>query len=260
MYPRAALTLAILFLPLAAFALEAGFPNQSVWLSNTQPTVGDKVQIYAVVYNGTDGAVQGDLTFIVDEKTHESKSVVLKAGESIIMNSLWTASVGDHSFSARFAEAGKESSATKMSTSITATVSAPPTATEQAITQAKDVGTKVADTAVPIITNVAQKVFATTESIRNASIDYLEEKVAAQTPKSSATPSVLGTTTASQVEGFKKEVSVESAKGLLSTITQTASVAALFTLRSLWLFYPILVIFLIFVSRWLYKWVTKPRF
>ena len=50
------------------------------------------------------------------------------------------------------------------------------------------------------------------------------------------------------------------AKGVFATITQTASVGALAILRSLWLFYPIFVGFLLLIARLLYKWVTKPRF
>lgn len=265
MYRSASLFVAVLLLPFAAHAATAGFPPQSVWLSTTKPTQGEKVRIYAVIYNGTESKTDGTVTFLVDGKANESKALELDAGQSSVVSSIWTAAEGEHSFSARFAGKGTEESAAQVSASITATVSAPPSAVEQTISQAKDVGTQIASTSLPIISTVANKVFESTEALRNAGIAYLEkesEDEAAVQGDAEHSPAVLGTTTVNQVEGFTKDsaAAASATKGVFSTIKQTASVGALAVFRSMWLFYPIFVALLLLIFRWLYKWVTKPRF
>ena len=269
MYRSASLFAALVLFPLFVSAADAGFPAQSIWLSTTKPMLGEKVHIYTVVHNGTASEVEGTVTFLVDGKANEAKSLSLDAGESSVVSSTWTAADGEHTFSARFSGKGTVESAAQMSPSVTATVSAPPSAVEQSISQAKDVGTQIASTSLPIISTVANKVFETTEALRNAGIAYLEEKTPETAAADSVTesdekrsPSVLGTTTVNQVEGFKKDsaAAASATKGVFSTIQQTASVGALAIFRNMWLFYPIFVALLLLIFRWLYKWVTRPRF
>ena len=208
------------------------------------------------------------MTFLVDGKDNEAKSLSLDAGESSVVSSTWTAANGEHTFSARFAGKGTEESAVQVSASISATVSAPPTAVEQTISQAKDVGTQIASTSLPIISTVANKVFETTEALRTAGIAYLEK-----TPETAGTdstteseethsPAILGTSTVSQVEGFEKDVATSSSsvRNILGTVRQTASAGVLAIFRNMWLFYPIFVALLLLIFRWLYKWATRPRF
>lgn len=266
MYRSASLFVALLFLPLFTYAANAGFPPQSVWLSTSKPAVGEKIHIYAVIYNGTESKTEGTVTFLVDGKANETKVLVLDAGDSNVVSSVWTASEGAHTFSAKFSTKGASDSATQASASITATVSAPPSAVEQTISQAKDVGTQIASTSLPIVSAIAGKVFETTEALRNVGVTYLENKTEIDTPSVATSeeysPSVLGTTTVSQVEGFKKDsaAAASATKGVFSTIKQTASVGALAIFRNMWLFYPIFVVILLLIFRWLYKWVTRPRF
>lgn len=259
MKPRIYFLLVFILFPAISFAAEVGFPAQSVWLSDTKPQVGEKIRIYAVVYNGSDAETSGTLTFLVDGKENGSKDVALDSGESAVVASPWTAIAGSHSFSARFSGAGTEAEV-KLSETVVAEVEAPPTATEKSIEQAKSVTSQIASTTLPFVSTVAEKVFATTEAIRTAGIAYLEDEPAASSGESSS--AVLGTTTVNQVEGFDGNAASAStgAKGIFSTITQTASVGALAIFRSLWLFYPIFVGFLLLIARSLYKWVTKPRF
>lgn len=259
MYRPACLIAALLFFPALSLAADAGFPPQSVWLSDAKPVLGEKIRVYAVVYNGTDAEVAGALTFLVDGKQHESKTLSLDPGESSIVSSPWTAVEGEHAFSARFLQDGTSESAAQVSASITASVEAPPSAVEQTITEARTIGSQIASTSLPIVTTIANKVFETTESIRNAGISYLEEKTE---PKAVSNVASAASASNSNVEGFQKETATESNQsksGLLGNIGQTASAAALFTLRSLWLFYPILVGFLLMIFRWLYRWATGPR-
>ncbi|MHB1086512.1 MAG: CARDB domain-containing protein [Minisyncoccota bacterium] len=269
MYRSASLVAALVLFPLFVSAADAGFPAQSIWLSTAKPVLGEKVRIYTVVHNGTASKAEGTVTFLVDGKANEAKSLSLDPGESSVVSSTWTAADGEHTFSARFSGKGTVESAAQVSAYITATVSAPPSAVEQTISQAKDVGTQIASTSLPIISTVANKVFATTEALRNAGIAYLEEKAPETADTDSTTeseekhsPAILGTSTVSQVEGFKKDsaAAASATKGVFSTIKQTASVGALTIFRNMWLFYPIFVVILLLIFRWLYKWATRPRF
>ncbi len=259
MYLRASVIVALMLFPAVSNAAEAVFPSQSLWLSDTKPSQGEKVRIYAVVYNAGDADLSGALTFLVDTKTQEVRDLTLKSGESTVVSTLWTASEGEHTFSAKFAGKGAADSEASISASVVAKVDAPPSAVEQTITQAKDVGSQIASTSLPILSSVANTVFDATESMRNAGIDYLESKTAAAPAASTAashSPAVLGTTTVNTAAG----VDGTSADGMLSKIRQTAAAGALAVFKSLWLFYPILVLLLLLIFRWLYKWVTRPRF
>lgn len=261
MYLRASVIVALMLFPAVSNAAEAVFPSQSLWLSDTKPSQGEKVRIYAVVYNAGDADLSGALTFLVDTKTQEVRDLTLKSGESTVVSTLWTASEGEHTFSARFAGKGTADSEAVISASVVAKVDAPPSAVEQTITQAKDVGSQIASTSLPILSSVANTVFDATESMRNAGIDYLESKTAAASastnPAQEHDPEVLGTSTVRAIaEGGGKS----SSGGLFAKISQTAAAGALAVFKSLWLFYPILVLLLLLIFRWLYKWVTRPRF
>ncbi len=247
--------LLLLFFPLASYA-QASFPEQSLWLSDTKPTVGEKIRIYAVIYNGSDSEVSGTLTFMVDGKNNGSKDVSLDTGESTVVASPWTAVEGEHTFTATFTTgAGTEAVAT--SESVTASVDAPPSEVEQAVSEAKNVTTQVAATALPVISAIGNNIYAATESLRNAGITYLETKIEPHR----SNPAVLGTTTVSRVEGFQSTDSGASdSPGIVAKALNAAAVGTLAVFRSFWLFYPILVVLLLLIFRWLYKWATRPRF
>jgi hypothetical protein len=250
--------LSIFFVLLTPLFLQAqaSFPAQSLWLSDTKPSVGEKIRIYAVIYNGSEHEVTGTLTFLVDGKVNGSKDVALDPGESTVVASPWTATEGQHTFTAKFST-GEGTEAVATSESVTATVDAPPSEVEQAVSEAKNIGTQVAATALPVVSAVGSNVYAATEAVRNAGIAYLENKVE---PKQS-NPAVLGTTTASQAEGFQSANTKNSGSpGLASKALNVAAVGALAVFRSLWLFYPILVLLLLFIFRLLYRWATRPRF
>lgn len=255
MYSRVLLTCLFLFSPFFTIAASSVFPTESLWLSDMKPKVGEQIRIYAVVYNGTDTTLTGTITFFVDGKDNGRKDVSLDSGESVVVASPWTATEGEHTFSARFTGNG-ETASSQTSESVVATVVAPPSEIEKTIEQAKDVSTQIASSSLPIVSSVANAVFETTESIRNAGIEYFEEKVQ---PKSIATssPAVAGANTKSVVAAASAS---EKPKGWFASAAQTASAAALFTFKSMWLFYPILVLLLLLIFRWLYKWATGPRF
>lgn len=265
MASRISIVLLALLFPSLSLAATAGFPTQSLWLSDTKPSIGEKVRIHTVLYNGTESDTSGTLTYIVDGKSHETKSVSIKSGESTILSSLWTAAEGEHTFSATFGSTVAGASQTSAAVSIT--VDAPPSAIQQTVTQAKDVGTQIASTSLPIVSSVANTVFQTTESLRTAGVAYLESVVqeqAAASEESEAEPAVLGTSTQAvkktNVEGFEKSSSAATAGSMFARAKSAAAIGALFAFKSLWLFYPIFVLLLLMIFRWLYKWVTRPRF
>lgn len=263
---RVSLVLIVGLIPSLSFAASVGFPAQSLWLSDTKPSIGEKVRIHTVLYNGTDADISGSLTYIVDTKSHETKQVSLKSGESVILSSLWTATEGEHTFAAQFGQG--ESAETQTSASISISVDAPPSALQQTVTQAKDVSAHIASTSIPIVSSVANTVFQATESFRSAGVTYLENVVqeqSNQTQESEPEPAVLGTSTEAvkktNVEGFGKDsAAAATAGGVFTKIKSAAAAGALFTFKSLWLFYPLFVILLLILFRWLYKWVTRPRF
>ncbi len=249
-----------LALPLFASA-QAGFPDRPLWLSSTKPLAGDEVSISTVLYNGTDAAVAGTLTFFADDAKLISQDVSLAAQSSNVFSAKWTAVSGTHSFSAKFAGvSGAASTAQQQTTAVKVTVAEPPppppppppTALQQNVDKATEVAGSIASSSAPFVQKVAQAVFTQTEAARNAGISYLEKKIDSpqiSSAGSNETGFVLGTST-------KKTATSSS---LLHTIGQTAASGALFVLRSFYLFYPILALLFFLLLYWGYKKVRRPN-
>lgn len=214
----------------------AGFPDKPLWLSNTKPLAGKEISISTVLYNGTDATVGGTLTFFVDDTKLESQDVSLAAQSSSVVSAKWTARAGTHSFSAKFAAAGGTASTQQQTASIQVTVAEPPppSALQQNVEKAATVAGQLASSSAPFVQKVAQAVFTQTEAVRNAGIEYLEEKVdrpqASGGNKSNVEGFVLGTST-------KQTAASGSA---LHSVGQVAASAGLFILRSFYIFYPVL--------------------
>ena len=96
--------LALLFIFLLAFSfaqtLEAGFPPQSVWVSNTKATAGDTVEIFTVVYNGSGEKLSGTVVFTVNGEKIGAKEFELAEGTSALVSAEWKASSGEHRIAA----------------------------------------------------------------------------------------------------------------------------------------------------------------
>lgn len=241
---RTCIALALTLIPLSVHAA-AGFPTGAIWLSDNAPALGAHVRIYAVIYNGTNEKADGTVTFLVDEKTHESKPLVLKPGESTVVSSLWTAAEGAHAFAARYSLRNADESSAQTSASVQASVAAPPSKAAEAVVQAKEVSSKIASTSLPLVSSVGKKIFDTTEALRTAGLSALE--------KDDVTPSQSSTSAA--------EASAPSEDaGLVSEILGYIRAVLAMVFRSLWLFYPILILILLFLLRILFRWATGPRF
>lgn len=239
---------------------QAGFPDKPLWLSNSVPVAGQEISISTVLYNGTDAAVGGTLTFFVDDTTLTSQDVSLAAESSSVVSAKWTARAGTHSFSAKFSGAGDAASAQQQTSAIRVTVAEPPpppppSALQQNVEKAATVAGQLASSSAPFVQKVAQAVFTQTEALRNAGIEYLEKKV--------DRPQTSGGSGGDNVEGFGSGTPTNQAAASGSTlhnIGQTAAAGGLFVLRSFYLFYPILAFAFLFALYWAARKVRRPHY
>lgn len=253
-----ALIAGICCIPFFATAdVSAGFPAQSIWFSNTAPSYGETVRVFTVLYNGTGTTIEGTVEFIADGTSHEMQPVTLKSGESRVLSSIWTAETGQHAFSARF----KAGTITQSSVSVTISVAAPPkpSPVEEAMQKAGSITDTIASSSAPIVKQAAQAVFEKTETLRNAAIAYVEPYADLDVQKRAG--DVRGASTTAAVSGFAAPASSTSKiSSLAHSARQMAAAGALFTLRSMWLFYPLTVFLIVIFLRRIYRWATGPRF
>ncbi len=241
-------------LPLFASA-QAGFPNKPLWLSVTKPVAGEEISLSTVLYNGTETAVGGTLTFFVDDAKLTSQDVSLAAQSSDAVSAKWTAVSGTHSFSARFTTAsGTASTLPQQTSAIRVTVAEPPpppppSALQKNVEQVTAVAGQLASSSAPFVQKGVQAVFTQTEALRNSGIAYLKTKVEAK----NANPNDSSNTT-----GFAS-TTAKSSGTTLHNISQTALAAALFSMRSLYIFYPVIGIAFLFALYWAARKVRRPR-
>ncbi len=250
MYVRAIGLLSILLFPAFLSAASAGFPERSMWLSNDSPKHGEAVTLYTVVYNSTRAPIDAKLSFLLDGAVIGSQDVALAAGETKIASAVWTADAGEHTFSARF-EGGGIAQQDTPSIAVTVTDPPPPTAAQQAVATFSD----IASTSLPIVSSIGQKIYATTESWREAGLAFAQEKIA---DAEVADKQVLGTSTRNVdgVTGFEQT----ETPGLTDRIAQAAAPMLAFVFASQAYFYVALLILIFVVLYLLTRWATRPRF
>src|SRR3989344_4877243 len=268
--------LALIFVPFFAFAeARSGFPDRSLWLSNAKPAYGEEIKIYTVVYNGTDADFSGTVLFLVDGKTHDSQEVKLGAQSSEVVATKWKAISGDHTFGARFGT-GATSETLQQTTSLAVKVAEPPppTALQESVKTATAVAATFASSSAPIVTKVTGAVFEKTEAIRTAGIEYLESKldeeesspvVAASAPSSSSPGLVAGTSTAPPAQsgkGFGTSSTAAASSGsnsTLHTIGQAGASALLFTMKNVYIFYPLFAFIFFYLLYRAYRLFRRPH-
>ncbi len=244
----------------AGLPAQAGFPDKPLWLSNIRPASGEGISLSTVLYNGTTAKAEGTLTFLIDDTKLTSQNVSLAAQSSSVVSAKWVAVAGTHSFSARFATASGTATAVQQQTSaiqITVAEPPPPSALEQNVGKAATVAGQFASSSAPFVQKVAQAVFTQTEAVRNAGINYLEKKVDAPAAKK-ADPKDTSNTT-----GFSSTTSPDAsntAGSTLHNIGQAALAASLFTMRSFYLFYPILALIFLFALYWAARKIRRPHY
>ena len=257
--------------PTFAFALpHVGFPDASVWLSNTNPKHGEKIRMYTVVYNGTGGSVAGTLTFLVDGTDYSAQPITLEAQSSKVISAEWQATAGTHTFGARFGSDGSTVETAEVATTIQIKVAEPPppTVLQKTVQQASAVAGDIASPSVPVVTKVANAVFEKTEALRNAGIEYLESKLDKPQSTSTVTSSSVAANpkTATAVAGFedKAKIEPESAEvpqsSRLHSAGQIAASAALFTFKSAYLFYPLFALVFFFLLYRAYRLFRRPDY
>jgi hypothetical protein len=242
-------------LPLLASA-QSGFPDKPLWLSSTTPVSGQEITLSTVLYNGTEAKVDSTLTFFVDDVALAPQEVSLPPQSSRVVSAKWVASAGAHTLSARF---GSSSSATQQTTAIQVVVPEPPPLSEiqQNVTKAAGVAGQFASSSAPFVQNIAQTIFAQTESVRTAAAEKLEEYI-----DDSRRPLVAGNSihaTTSAVKGFAAPANSNTEKrSLLGSTAQTAAVAAYFVFNSVYLFYLVFVPLLCMLLLWAYRKLLRP--
>jgi len=171
-----ALLLALLLLPLAALAeVPAGFPSSSIWLSKTDLADGESVTIYTVVYNSTDESLSGSVTFLVDGTAIGQKDVSAAPGTTHILSHAWSATEGEHAFSARLAGDIEGLSETETATtSVTVAPKPPPPESVVKTVEAAGAIQAAIASSTPIVQSVASTTVSTAESIRQSAVSALE--------------------------------------------------------------------------------------
>lgn len=182
-----ALLCAAALLPLVASAegnlISAGFAPGSLWLSKTEARAGETLKIFTVVYDSSASPIEGDIAFVVDETKLGTQHFKLAAGETQILSHEWKAAAGAHTFSATIENVTGASSIAQTQTDVVAIRVAE--AAPSPIAQITNTAANVLASSSPLVQNVANTVFNTTEDWRQAGSDFLSKALytdAAYTP------------------------------------------------------------------------------
>lgn len=189
-----ALLIPTLFLPVTVGAQEtgisAGFAPSSVWLSRTDLVAESSVRIYTVVYNSSESALEGSVSFLVDGTETGTAPFALPSGDSKIVFTTWTTSEGTHTVSAKIASSldtkTKESRTLSSSSSASLSVTVTPPPPKPVILQTADTASSIVASSTPVIASVVAHAFSATEALRTAGESYL---TALSAPTASVTDS-----------------------------------------------------------------------
>lgn len=249
------LTLLFALLPLAvSAAIPAGLPSTPLWLSQNTITEGDTVGIFTVLYNQSDVTVRGTIDFSVDTKKVSSSHFELAPGKSQIMNAAWHATEGSHTIATAIDAPtdGNDNSVTlaHSDASLQVDVLPPPrTEAQKQIDATSNAIQGLLGSSSPAVENAASSTFAFTESLRNDAAKYLESKLTDTAPSKKG--QVLGVSTSRDES--------TPAPSLLHEALQWLIRAALFIVRSVALFYPVVAALFFFFFYLLIKTVRRPR-
>lgn len=243
----------------AADPLPAGFAPSSLWLSQSAPVAGSGVRLYAVVYNSTSEALEGSLTFQVDDASVGAVPFSLEAGESSIKSLLWTPTEGTHKISAIITSTidkkTKETRSVKETATAVVSVTVAPEPPKPPIAEAMDSAQTIASTSSPIVSTIISATTGATESIRKAGEDYLailagEKSATASSSQKSG--SVLGAATETPEE---ETASSTASFGYAKSIAK----ALLPIFRSPGLFYLVFISLILAVFWLIMRRLRNPR-
>ncbi|OGG71320.1 hypothetical protein A3F27_00690 [Candidatus Kaiserbacteria bacterium RIFCSPHIGHO2_12_FULL_53_13] len=246
-----ALAFTAAFLPIYALAagadLPAGFAPNSIWVSRTQITAGDSINIFTVIYNSSDAPLEGAVGFTVDGRPVGTRNFSVKAGETQTESVPWTASAGTHSVFARIEKISNADTSASASilnrTTDTITISVaeppPPTPSAQAISSVASAIKTVVASSTPIVISATQKLYGITEDARKGAVGALEKQLAQKAGDAN---------TKGEVPGASASSSATSLGSFISSAWDSILRALLFVCRISVLFYALLafVIFMLF--------------
>lgn len=247
----------------AAEGLPAGFAPGPVWVSKSAPTAGEKVYIYAAIYNASDTPIEGSITFSVDGTSVGSVPFALGDGETMLKSVPWTAVEGSHTVGAAVGTAIEKQSkqATNVRNSTTGSVTivvaaeAPkPVAVENINAASGAVSTAIASGS-PIVASVTSTIVDTAEAVRKAGETFLAEAAgtAATASTSERQGQVLGAETYVPEETMTEKT--PSKGGFMQSIAQ--ALLPVFAYPAI--FYPLFFLILL-VGFWIVaKRLRNPR-
>ncbi len=235
-----------------AAELPAGFAPGPIWVSKQQPTAGERVELYAAVYNASDTSLEGSITFLVDDAEIGSVPFVLNDGETSIKSVEWTAVAGPHTVRAFINTAIERNSkqtasiehAEVANISVQVAEKEPTPEVLAAVDTASSAISLALASSSPLVSNIAQTVVQTTESIRTAGEAFLSEAAGTSTPSVSK-GEVLG----AETYAAEPEVSSQDSS-LLANVANTL----LPIFRYPAIFYPLFFILLVVLF-----WIVAKR-
>ncbi|MBU1293152.1 hypothetical protein KJ819_03790 [Patescibacteria group bacterium] len=226
-----------------AAGLPAGFAPGPIWVSKQSPSEGERIELYAAVYNSSDTSIEGSITFLVDDAEIGSVPFSLNDGETSIKSVEWVAVVGAHKIRAFVDTAIERNSKQKANIehaevaniSIHVAEKEPEPKVLTTLDTAGSALTSVIASSSPLTSSITQSVVQTTESIRTAGESFLSGIAGTSTPASSrSSGEVLG------AETFVAEPEEESSPGFIARIAETL----LPIFRYPAIFYPVFLILL----------------
>ncbi len=193
---------ALLFAPtFACAASAAGFAPGSLWLSEQAPMAGDAVKVYTVLYDSGASPLSGDVQFNVDSGPLQTVHFSLAPGETQIVSADWTASIGEHSFSAALENVSGPSGALAQASTGTVSVTVKAAPPSPIARYAAIVQNAVASSS-PVVQSIFQAIASTTENWRAAGSRHLSAALVADAKRTAAAagpaplmPEVLGAST-----------------------------------------------------------------
>jgi hypothetical protein len=251
--------------PVLAIAdtVSGGFPSNSLWLSKTHLIDGDSVEIFAPIYNSGSEKIEGNVVISVDSAAIGSVHFELGAGESKIASLAWNAKEGAHTISASIADAALSASKEGLSlsrektesVSVTVAAAPPPPPTLQALKTAGNVLGSAVAAITPLVSSVAGSVINTTETLRTDAKSALEKSIAADAPSpANSSGEVLGAETQKNLAS----VAAATAHSNFSPVKILKQIA-LMIVSYAWIFYPLLLIIILFCFYILSKRIARPK-
>lgn len=244
----------------AAGDIAAGFVPSTLWLSQSTPTAGSSVKISTVVYNSSQTALEGSVTFSADNAIIGSTPFSLGAGESAIESVTWTTTEGQHTLKASIESVIDRK--TKSAAAIAQTVTAPitvvvlPEAPKAPALEAIDTAQSAVASSTPVMATIIAKTTDTTESIRKAGESYLAtlagEPATANATTTAAKPK-------SSVLGASTEVTEASTSPASDSIGSKIAKVLLPLFRYPALFYPVFLFFILFAFWLVAKKLRNPK-